>query len=141
MWPVAVPTPCGRGRDEEVLALAQGRGAGQGGVGGQAGAAEDGEVRLQRDALVAAQLAGAAGAQGDEGVGAPALAVEDQVALGESGVAGGQDPAHRAALQRGAELEAALAAVHQPAVVRVHGEQQVLHQGGTGPRLGDGVRT
>ncbi|CAM5590235.1 HTH-type transcriptional regulator HdfR [Streptomyces avidinii] len=49
-------------------------------------------------------------------MGAPALAVEDQVALREARIARGEDPAHGAAFQRGAELESALAAVHQPAV-------------------------
>ncbi len=127
--------PARGGGDEQVLARPELQCAGERHIGGQARAAEDGEMGGQGHPFVRAELAGAVDTGRDQGVGAPAVPVEDQVALGEGGVAGVDDPADRAALQRGVQFPAA---VHLLAVVRVHGEVEVLHQGLA--RAGDGDR-
>lgn len=63
---------------------------------------------------------------------------QEVLALAQPRVAGGGHSAYRASLQWGVQLEAALAAVRHSAVIRVHGQQEVLHKSGARGGGGDG---
>ncbi|GAA2470344.1 hypothetical protein GCM10010276_00440 [Streptomyces longisporus] len=126
--------PARRGRHEQVLALLQPGDPGQPHIGGQAGATEDAQVRRQGHAVEAGQPPDLL--RRDHRVGAPALPVEHDLALGQPGRARGDDPPDGAALQRCVKREAAGHLVHHLAVIGVDGPVEVLHQRAAGGGLG-----